>query len=1137
MNAPRENDPTELERFKRAIDLVDYAQRQGYEVKKEGKRGDWHQLEKEGEVLIVTRKDDHQVYLNTGDDRDKGSVIDFAKTRGGDGHGLNLGQVRQQLREYLNDGPAPTRVYVQPVDVVRLSALPVGDERQAEEERKTRLIAEVLGVKKELTDRTYLHSRGIEDKTLDSPAFQGRIFTAQQNEHKNTAFPLYNENGLASVEQKNEHYKNLLPLPKNGVWVSHPTEGKNTPVERVVVSESAIDSLSHHQLKHGQDNKNTIYIATSGTPTEAQVALIQRVIDKQEPKEVVLANDRDAGGRQFNMNYLNELHPARPLTPVADQEAYKEASRPVEWHATSDKYHTALKVAYHHDSTEAGAPQVQQLTDRVAKMNGTQEAGPTIDIEVQRSTERETVLRLSVARADTAQLEVIAHELYRQREQLRPEQERQQETFIRVDYPLAKDYNRDLELTQQGLTADQIRAQAQREEMEKAAERAQRQEQERLQAVARQEEEKQRQEQARQDEETRRQNTPEAQKQRQEDDRKFTEAVLGAAAAGAAADAADNRAPFRSYRTEQEAAQDTAKYVAAKDAGLVLLKEYINDNPPPLGRKVDEAELQDQRDRASYAEAHGEKTATWKIEERDPNGTSRAEAWKEVMDKSGYTMQASEIRSSLDEQGIRRSEFDMKYRNDQPDIAIINAIVVNTNTRAEAGVEKYAGVVVVETEADRAARQLAAAAAVIQPHTRDRSQDVAAKPAEVQQERQAEAPAAQMQPAAQAATYGPPVYLNSVPFSDGTIKSRDLSEMKEHYSLYQIQVDNNNPSKAILMPAPGADPQLMSGYHQVLRPAFDISGMPKQGDAYVVVSQPTQLERTEEGWRITERGQAGFSPNRQAELPAPAQAISAPEVQQERRQEAATYGPPVYVNAVPLPDGRINDIETSQRKEQHSLYQIQVDAQNPNKGILMPAPGADLELVRSYNMAMRPTFDLAKTPQAGDAYVAVSQPAQVERTETGWRVTERGQADFSPTPQPDRTQPISAPEATTRREVEAQAVTQGVEKQVIIKVDEIAPDAGSRGQAEAVKAAIVSSGAKAGEIQSTTDAEGVRHSEMNVSYRTDQPELAQVSRTLDAVANQHGSHVIEHSADRTERRELTKGHEMAQPQRTAEITR
>jgi hypothetical protein len=868
MNAPtRENDPTELDRFKRDIDLVDYAERQGYQVKKEGKRGDWHQLVKDGEVLIVTRKDDHQVYLNTGDDRDKGSIIDFAKTRGGDGHGLNLGQVRQQLREYLNDGPAPTRDYAPPVDVSRLNALPVGNpdhERQQQEDRKTRLIAEVLGVNKELTDRTYLHGRGITDSTIESPAFQGRIFTAQQNEHKNTAFPLYNEQGLASVEQKNENYKNLLPLPKNGIWVSHPTQGKDTPVERVVVSESAIDSLSHYQLKHEQHPKNTIYIATSGTPTEAQVALIQRVIDKQEPQEIVLANDRDAGGRQFNMNYMNELHPARPLIPVADQEAYKEASRPVEWHATSDKYHTALKVSYHHDSAENGAAQVQQLTDRVAKMNGTGEAGPTIELEVQRSTERETVLRLSVAKADTAQLEVISQELYRQREQLRPEQERRQEAFIRVDYPQAKDWNRDLKLTAQGLNAEQIRAQAVLDEQQRAAEREQRRQAEYARSAAMERDE---QETRRQYDEAQKQralgNTPEAQKERQQEDKRFNQAVMGAAVADNGS--ADAGRPFRSYRSEQEAAEHTAQFVHAKDAGLVLLKEYINDNPPPTGRKVDEAEQEELRSRARYAEPAAainlptgppteEKTATWKIDEVAANTTGRAEAWKALLDNSGYSMQTSEVRSIVDEQGIRRAEFDMTYRNGQPDIGIIHAIVTNTNARAEAGNEVYAGVRVVESESDRAARQAAAEAAAIQPHNRDRSQDVADKPT----------------------------------------------------------------------------------------------------------------------------------------------------------------------------------------------------------------------------------------------------PSDQQATGVG---------------------------------------AKGSEKQVLIRVDEPALAAGERGQAEAVKAAITSSGAKAGDIQSTTDEQGIRHSEMKVSYRTDQPELARISQTLDAVANQKGSQVIEHSRDRAERKDISRGYEITHRSRTQQITR
>ncbi len=1003
MQAPRENDPSELDRFKRDIDLVDYAQRQGYEVKKESRRGDWHHLVKDDEHVIVTRKGDHQVYLNTGDDRDAGSIIDFAKTRGGNGYGLNLGQVRQQLREYLDGAPAPRREYATPPEAARLTSLPVGDpaqEQAAAEERKTRLISEVLGVKKELTDRTYLHSRGIEDSTLDSPAFQGRIFTAQQNEHKNTAFPLYNEQGLASVEQKNEHYKSLLPLPKNGIWVSHPTEGRDTPVERVVVSESAIDSLSHFQLKHGQDSRNTLYVATSGTPTEAQIALIQRVIDKQEPKEVVLANDRDAGGRQFNINYLNELQPARPFVPVGEQAAYKEATRPVEWHATSDKYHVSLKVTYQHDSAEQGAQQVQQLSERVARMNSTQENGPALAVEVQRSTDTATIVRLTVARADTAQLEVIAQELYRQREQLRPEAERQQQSFLRVDYPLAKDFNQELEYTRQGLTAEQIRAEAQREEQQRESER-----QQRLAETQRQQREHR--EQERQQAQAQREASPETQQERQADDRQFTQAVVGAAVASAAD--AEAR-PFRSYRTEQEAAAHTAQFVHARDAGLVLLKEYINDNPPPTGRKVDKAELAENRDQARFTAAQAvagaaseEKTATWKIDELAANTTGRAEAWKEVLDKSGYSMQTSEIRSSVDEQGIRRAEFDMTYRNNQPDIAIIHAIVTNTNERAAAGLEKFAGVSVAESEADRAARQVAAEAAAIQPHNRDRSRDVAAKPApEGQVERQAatmatpaavasSTPAAE-QPERQAATTIL-IYLNAVPMPDGAIHDRDTSMQAAHYSLYQIQVDAQDPKKAILLPAPGADPQLLNGYHQVLRPAFELNGLPQPGDAYVAVTSPARLERTDEGWRITERGQAGFSPTRAAE-----------------RSEAA---------AAPTP----------------------------------------------------------ATP------------------------------------------------------------VQGAEKQVIIRVDEPAPTAGSRGQAEAVKEAVTASGAKTGDVQSTVDAQGIRHSEMQVSYRTDQPEIGKISQTLDAVAQQSGSQVVEHGNDRAERQQAATTGQAGRAATSAQVER
>ena len=87
---------------------------------------------------------------------------------------------------------------------------------------------------------------------------------------------------------------------------------------------------------------------------------------------MVLANDRDAGGRQFNINYLHKLQPARHFVPVSEQATYKEATRPVEWHATSDKYHVSLKVSFQHDTVELGAQRVQQLSERVARINSTQ---------------------------------------------------------------------------------------------------------------------------------------------------------------------------------------------------------------------------------------------------------------------------------------------------------------------------------------------------------------------------------------------------------------------------------------------------------------------------------------------------------------------------------------------------------------------------------------------------------------------------------------------------------------------------------------------------------------------------------------------------------------------------------------------
>jgi hypothetical protein len=96
-------------------------------------------------------------------------------------------------------------------------------------------------------------------------------------------------------------------------------------------------------------------------------------------------------------------------------------------------------------------------------------------------------------------------------------------------------------------------------------------------------------------------------------------------------------------------------------------------------------------------------------------------------------------------------------------------------------------------------------------------------------------------------------------------------------------------------------------------------------------------------------------------------------------------------------------------------------------------------------------------------------------------------------------------------------------------VDEPAFSGRERGQAEAVYAAVVASGAKVGDVRTTTDAQGGRHSEMHVSYRTDQPTIAQVSQALDAVARQSGTQLLEHSHDRGERQQAARAGQERKP--------
>jgi hypothetical protein len=451
----RPNDNQELERFKEEIPLVPLAtSRYGYEVTEQARNGSWHKLERGDEMLLVSRKGTHDIYINPNDTKDSGSVVDFVKSR----DSLNLGQARQQLRSYLGDG-GPEK------DQATFAAKPVpekavrrdvrGPEADLPDDpiaRRDALLRLTLGVQPTLTDRSYLKERGLNDETIGAPAFDRRVFTSQNGPHKNVVFPLINEGGYSSYEEKNTNFKSVMPGVKDGIWVSHPTAGKDKPVERITIGESPIDQMSKYQLEQpGGQGPNTIYIATSGNMSQRQVELIQKVIDKQQPQQVVLASDNDKAGERYNINYLNDLRGPRQSVqlPETAGEAATQPNNSIDWHATrAGKYHTDLKVTFEHEKAFQGRQAVAGLQERVSAWQ--QEGGEqAAQLNVVRTGSEQTVVRLTVTNDLTPNLRDLAQEMHTQREGRLSLAERTPPGFLVIEQPRLKDYNMDLVEQQQ----------------------------------------------------------------------------------------------------------------------------------------------------------------------------------------------------------------------------------------------------------------------------------------------------------------------------------------------------------------------------------------------------------------------------------------------------------------------------------------------------------------------------------------------------------------------------------------------------------------------------------------------------------------------------------------------------------------
>lgn len=296
-----------FQQIKERVDLPEMLAHYGYQLRKGENlsKGKWHVFEGDDTLVVFKGRGNDWMYFNAQDDRDKGSVVDWMRNRVSTGRiagieqkpGRNLWQsVNDHFREYLNL-PESARP--------KLSLEPISP--MASSDKFTNSYTQNC---RPLEDTTYLESRGITKTTLANPQFAGRILNQVHTVQKegmpaityvNTAFPARYEDRVVALELKGPGYKGQAADSEfsRSLWLSKKPEGK--PATHLVVSESAIDTLSYAQLN---PNDRAIYASTAGNLTQNKIFEMKRIMATENLPAIRSLFDNDTQGHHFDTRLL-----------------------------------------------------------------------------------------------------------------------------------------------------------------------------------------------------------------------------------------------------------------------------------------------------------------------------------------------------------------------------------------------------------------------------------------------------------------------------------------------------------------------------------------------------------------------------------------------------------------------------------------------------------------------------------------------------------------------------------------------------------------------------------------------------------------------------------------------------------------
>jgi hypothetical protein len=292
----------ELETFKTQINLVAFAEDQGFVVdrKKSSRTSIAMQHEGSGERILVRRNPNgHYVYASVHDPSDNGTVVDFLQRRGGG----SLGAVRKALRPWIGVAPGPLSLRKS-----RSERTNTHLEAQSEDLEG---VQEAFAVMSPITaPNGYLEERGIPASIYMHPRFEGRI---RVDGRRNVAFPHWRPGELTGFELKNRGFTGFAKGGRKALWSSR----RKANDQRLVVCETAIDALSYAALFGVEDAQ---LVSTAGALNPAQPALLQSAVEGLPAGgQVIFAVDADRGGDALCEQLEGVLEAAKGLTLTWDR--------------------------------------------------------------------------------------------------------------------------------------------------------------------------------------------------------------------------------------------------------------------------------------------------------------------------------------------------------------------------------------------------------------------------------------------------------------------------------------------------------------------------------------------------------------------------------------------------------------------------------------------------------------------------------------------------------------------------------------------------------------------------------------------------------------------------------------------------